>query len=78
MTKYKEGDQVFIRHLAPKERNETFVFYAEDMVDYEGTIGTVVIAFQDCYRLNVEREGKYDEWTWHESWLEDPSIYDAF
>lgn len=78
MTKYKEGDQVFIRHLTPKERNETSVFYTKEMVEYEGTIGTVVMAFQESFRLNVKRDGKYDEWTWHESWLEDPSIYNAF
>lgn len=78
MIKYKEGDKVFIRHLTPKERHETSIFYATDMVKYEGTIGIVEIAFPDCYRLNVKHNGKYDEWTWHEAWLEDPSIYEAF
>lgn len=78
MIKYKKGDKVFIRHLTPKERHETSIFYATEMVKYEGTIGTIVIEFQDCYRLNVKSDGKYEEWTWHESWLENPSIYDAF
>lgn len=78
MIKYKKGDKVFIRHLTPKERHETSIFYATEMVKYEGTIGTVVIEFQDCYRLNVKSDGKYEEWTWHESCLENPSIYDAF
>lgn len=54
MIKYKKGDKVFIRHLTPKERHETSIFYATEMVKYEGTIGTVVIEFQDCYRLNVK------------------------